>query len=863
MKRSNVTSRFLVLLALILVLPGLLLVATDTKADKQVTKLVKRGAEVMSLQGTVRRMLDVPQVSFLESTRQMKPVRNFERDRKFTQKSVGEDTVIQLSDTAKAANLTRVPLQMADPYITFEGLDFAGWGAGWPPDTTGDVGLTYYIQAVNTSFGIYRKSDGVRVFASTFNNFFGGPGITGTPCDSNNNGDPIVLYDQYSQRWFILDFAWAPSETDGSYFAIAVSQSSDPLGTWYQYAMRADNVLMNDYPKCGVWHDAIYITANMFNFATSNFIGVKVWALNKANLYSGTLTSQFITDNSYYAWSLLPSHAKGATPPAATTPNYMITMDANEFGGPSADQLVMWEYDVDWANPANTTWTGPTFLPTVAFGLSNGSVPQLGTTRQLDSLAGRLMYPAIYRVFNGHAALYVNHVADVASRRAERWYEVRITGGVPAIYQQGTYAPDTHHRWMGSIGADQDGNIALGYSVSSSTMNPAIRYAAQASIAATAGVLGLGEKVIINGTGSQLSYTRWGDYSTISIDPSDDKTFWYTNEYYVANGNSWHTRIGAFKIKPDLWSKDRPDDIGNEPNTISNPMWISDDIWVRNTNDGFVNQFHENPEYGQTNYLYVRIRNRDSEGSGIDKVYWAFPGTGLNWPTSWNPIGSQATGTLTAGSETILEFPWNPPNPAAYGSSHFCLLSRIETSPIAPYGMTFPETSDINNNVRNNNNIVWKNVTIVDYDPNVPIPPVIISVSNMSRQATTMRLDFVAVPNGNVDAQKDVLQWGKVDVELGDKLFTEWTAAKSAGTGITVSKDRATEINIEAAKANIENIKLEPGEEHLIKFNFTPTAESLTDKNEYILDVIQSTFDGKTYKEVGGVRFLIRPRTIK
>ncbi|MCP4221081.1 MAG: hypothetical protein GY765_41005, partial [bacterium] len=419
--------------------------------------------------------------------------------------------------------------------------------AGWPPDPTGDVGLAYYVQAVNTSIGIYNKSTGALVSATTFDEFFEGPSVSGTPCDSQNNGDPIVLFDQYQQRWFILNFAWDSSQTDGSYFSIAASQTSDPTGAWWQYALRADTTLMNDYPKCGVWHDGIYITANMFQF-TGGYQHVKVWALKTPELYSGTLTLQSITDASYEAWAILPSSAKGTTPPVGTAPNYMYALDCDEYGSPSIDALYVWQYAVDWADSANSTWTGPVVLSPAAFTISNSRVPQMGTTTELDTLAGRLMYPAMYRNFGTHQSVYLCHVADVESKRAMRWYEIRIDGsGVSSIFQQGTYAPDSHERWMGSVGADKYGNIAMGYSVSSDTMYPGVRYSGRLAGDAP-GMLTEGETSMEEGSGYQMYYSRWGDYSTMTIDPVDDETFWYTQEYYTSSSTDWQTRIGSFKL---------------------------------------------------------------------------------------------------------------------------------------------------------------------------------------------------------------------------------------------------------------------------------------------------------------------------
>lgn len=503
---------------------------------------VKKGAEVTIVSGTLVNWSDIEKIdlaTFGTNERKLKPIMNFQNPRKIKKKSKDNDPVVQDS----FGDLERGGLSMPTPTNHFAGMNFSSNGAGWPPDTNGDVGPTYFIQTVNTSIGIYNKSTGALVSATTFDAFFGGS----EPCNSNNNGDPIVLYDRYSQRWFILDFSWSGT-SNGSYYSIAVSQTSNPTGSWWQYCLHADNTYMNDYPKCGIWDDGIYVTANMFNFSTQAFQHVKVWAFKKPDIYSGTLTVQSLTDSSYQAWSLLPANAKSSTAPASSKPHYMIAMDADEYGGSSIDALYLWKWAIDWSNSSNSTWTGPTTMNTAAFGLTASRIPQQGTSNTLDSLYGRLMFPAFYRNFGTYEALYVCHVCEYSSRRAMRWYEVRInSSGTPSIYQQGTYAPDTNHRWMGAIGADKNGNVAMGYSISSTSMYPSIRYAGRLSTD-TLGQLAQGEATMVSGGGYQSSYTRWGDYSSMTIDPDDDETFWYTQEYYTSSGTNWQTRIGSFKF---------------------------------------------------------------------------------------------------------------------------------------------------------------------------------------------------------------------------------------------------------------------------------------------------------------------------
>lgn len=270
----------------------------------------------------------------------------------------------------------------------------------------------------------------------------------------------------------------------------------------------------------------------------------------------------------------MPTNAQGATAPPAGAPNYLYTYDTDEWGG--TDSLKVWKYHVDWTTPANTTWTGPASIATAPFVYRSLRIPQSDTSVMLDSLGGRLMYAGQYRNFGTHESVYLTYTVDVAGVAAMRWYELRISGGVSSIYQQGTFSPDTNHRWMGSIAADKYGNIALGYSVSSSSMNPSIRYAGRQS-SDPLGVLSQGEASIIEGTGSQTSFNRWGDYSMMTIDPTDDETFWYTTEYYATIGTNWQTRIASFKFNGNSGFSDLR-------NPDFNRDGQADIIWRNNTN---------------------------------------------------------------------------------------------------------------------------------------------------------------------------------------------------------------------------------------------------------------------------------------
>src|SRR5258708_3973071 len=260
---------------------------------------------------------------------------------------------------------------------------------------------------------------------------------------------------------------------------------------------------------------------------------------------SGAAATQQCFQLSTSFGGVLPSDLDGpASPPAAGTPGFFLNFGTNSVN--------FWKFHVDWVTPANTTLTGPANIAVAAFSAAcNGGtcIPQLGTSEKLDSLGDRLMYRLAYRNFTDHESLVVNHsVATGSGNVGVRWYELRSPNGAPAVYQQGTFAPDSNYRWMGSIAMDQAGDIALGYSVSGSGMNPAIRFTGRAPGDALGTMQA--ETVAINGTGSQLpNLNRWGDYSAITVDPVDDCTFWYTNEYLKASGTfNWSTWINSFKF---------------------------------------------------------------------------------------------------------------------------------------------------------------------------------------------------------------------------------------------------------------------------------------------------------------------------
>jgi subtilase family serine protease len=251
---------------------------------------------------------------------------------------------------------------------------------------------------------------------------------------------------------------------------------------------------------------------------------------------------------------MLPADLDGPAPPGGS-PGYFVQVDDNTWGY-SGDRLQVWRFHVDWARPAQSTFTRAGAIPTEPFdsdlcGYSRTCIPQPGTTAKVDAMADRLMYRLQYRNFGDHESLVVNHTVDVDGNdhAGIRWYELRDPGSAPFIYQQGTYAPDADHRWMASAAMDGAGDLAIGYSVSGPATAPSVRYAGRLANDPP-GILTQAETTVVPGAGAQTSATgRWGDYSMLTVDPTDDCTFWYTQEYYTTTSDSaWHTRIGAFSF---------------------------------------------------------------------------------------------------------------------------------------------------------------------------------------------------------------------------------------------------------------------------------------------------------------------------
>ena len=452
---------------------------------------------------------------------------------------IQEDPVIQIGAVAAPT-----------PPVTqsFEGLGNGQYGfsvTSAPPDTEGTVGATQYVQWVNTSFAVFNKSTGALVAGPTAGNTlwsgFGGG------CQTNNDGDPIVLYDKLAQRWIFSQFSVS---TTPYLQCIAVSTTSDATGTYNRYSFQYSN--FDDYPKMAVWPDAYYETFNMFAGGTT-FVGADACAYDRNAMLAGSAATQVCFQQGTSVGGLLPSDLDGTTAPPAGSPNYLLYYGTNN--------LNLYKFHVDFTTPSNSTFTGPTVINVAAFSALCGGgtcVPQPSVSQQLDSLADRLMYRLAYRNFGTHESLVVNHSVVAGSGGGIRWYEIQNPSGTPTVAQQSTFAPDSNYRWMGSVAMDQAGDLAVGYSVSSSSVSPSVRFAGRVPTDPASTLEA--EVAIVAGSGSQNgSLSRWGDYSAMQVDPVDDCTFWFTEEYMKTTGSfNWNTRIANFKF-PGCGSTATPD----------------------------------------------------------------------------------------------------------------------------------------------------------------------------------------------------------------------------------------------------------------------------------------------------------------
>ena len=426
-----------------------------------------------------------------------------------------------------------------------------------PPDTNGDVSPLHYVQSVNqpggASFAVYDKT-GVRLVAPTPMESLWDSGV----CSKHGNGDPVVKYDGLADRWIMsqLGFKVGARGPGGPfYLCVFLSATGDIRDGGTAYTFFIDDNLFPDYPKLAVWSDGYYMTMHLFSNTGPK--GQAVIALDRTKMLAGEPADQvvfFVNPNDY---GILPSDVEGPTPPPEGSPNYLAVIKDDDLGA-VADRVNLYGFHVDWTNPDQSRIDTLARLDAPRFDSkmcrhSLTCIPQKGTRMRLDALASDpqgtfTMHPTSYRNFGTHESLLLNHAIQVSGARAGiRWYELRDPNGTPVIYQSGNQTAEKLHRWMGSISINELGDVALGYSASGRNSYPSIRYAARRSDDPL-GQMTQGEAVLVAGGNSQKTSPRWGDYTSMSVDPTDDCTFWYTNEYYPAGKKYWHTAIASFAL---------------------------------------------------------------------------------------------------------------------------------------------------------------------------------------------------------------------------------------------------------------------------------------------------------------------------
>lgn len=471
-----------------------------------------------------------------------------------------KDPVIQTS-----APIINIP----NPIVSFEGQDIfdtIALGQGFlPPDTVGDVGPNHYVQSVNVTFRVYNKNGTpatpVRELSDLFSPL---PG----PCGDTNDGDPIVLYDSLADRWLISQFCVSVADPN-NHQLIAISQTPDPTGAYFLYDFMMPNNKFNDYPHFGVWPDGYYMTDNQFNQAGTAFLGGGAFSFDRAKMIAGDPTASYIYFDLFNLdpsiGGMLPSDADGLTPPPAGAPNVFVYFIATEFGDAS-DGLRLFDFHADHDTPANSTFIERAGSPLAVAPFDPRTPPGRANIEQpggtpLDAISDRIMHRLQYRNFGAYSSLITNHTVNVGTgttlathQAGVRYYELRSSGvSIPyTVAEQASFAPDANNRWMGSAAMDNEGNLAVGYSVSSTSVFPSVRYAGRLAQDPPNGLF-QGEATMVAGGFFQANTSsRWGDYSSMNVDPTDDCTFWYTQEYYRDDqpgiNAEWRTRIGSFMV---------------------------------------------------------------------------------------------------------------------------------------------------------------------------------------------------------------------------------------------------------------------------------------------------------------------------
>ena len=495
-------------------------------------------------------------------------------------------------------------LPMPNPSLAFDGLSSNDNAAAYgfrivPPDTNGDVGLNHYVQAVNSLIRVFDKNGNPQTPPFRLSSLFT---TLGTPCSTRDDGDPIVLYDSLADRWMLSQFCtFAPPFRQ----MIAVSQTGDPTGSYFIYEFVMPNNKLNDYSKFGVWSDGYYLATD--EFIGSDYAGSGVFAFDRAKMLVGDANASYVyfdlaSPSTIRFGGLLPSDLDGISPPPPNTPNTFVGYSATEYGD-SADAIRLFDFKANFANPTLSTFSERSespisvaaFDPTSPDGRNDIFPPT--PAEALDSQSDRLMYRVGYRNFGTHDSLIFNQTVRTSAiglpyRAGVRVYELNRIGSTFTINTASTIGDNESSRWMGSAAQDWQGNSAIGYSFTNDAKVPNVAYSGKLSTESTFRT----EGTLANASGVQTAFGfRWGDYSAMNTDVSDDCTFWFTNEYYTLESQNesdfgWLTRIGKFRFAECI-NAPRSTITGIVTNTttsqpIANALITANSTFSRGTNSG-------------------------------------------------------------------------------------------------------------------------------------------------------------------------------------------------------------------------------------------------------------------------------------
>jgi len=562
--------------------------------------------------------------------------------------------------------------------------------SSYPPDANGAVNEDYYFHVINTIYTIYDKQGNVLAGPSDLNSIFD----SSLPGADENDGDPIVLWDEKANKWFYAEFSLASNNGGGGggggqnndnndYMLIAVSQTSDPTGAWWSWSFDVDDT--PDYMKFGIWQDGYYMATNTDN-------GNDVYVFERDKMIVGDDNPTMIgfdnpnRPNTFDGFHcILPLDNDGDWAPAGTPGQFITIADDNQNN--PGDELWLYEMDVDWDIPLNSTFQRTqtlTVSPFVGnFDSSWDNIPQPNTDLELDAISTILMFRANYRNFDGDQRLVVTHtIAESEDEGAIRWYELQNNGNTWAIRQEGNINPDNVSRWNASIAINAFKEIGIGFSVSDGVSTyPGIRIMGQTADenANATGVMNVEETIVLTGTNYQTTYNRWGDYSNISVDPSDGRTFWYTNEYINNNDSDYHeTKIVAFKFPDDCTY---PDTQASGFQADAQSETQIDLSWTRGDGDSVIvlakqdDAVDADPQDGTSYSADAQFGSGDEIGNGNYVVY---TGTG----TSVSVTGLSASTTYHFA---VYE----------YNDTDFCYLTPAATVSAVTDGLATVETRDM------------------------------------------------------------------------------------------------------------------------------------------------------------------------